>query len=146
MKHCKADIELLTDREHLEMVENMIRGVVASVFDKKFFKANNRYVAEHNYNNYNTYEVLLDANNLYGGIMEKFPLPINSFETVQEYNLERILTATNDSEYGFILEVDLHYPDQLHDGHEDFPLAPTKEQIYYKGLVRETARIARGDG
>ena len=49
-KHCKADIELLTDREHLEMVENMIRGGVASVFDKKFFKANNRYVAEHNYN------------------------------------------------------------------------------------------------
>ena len=134
LKHCKADIELLTDREHLEMVENMIRGGVASVFDKKFFKANNRYVAEHNYNNYNTYGVLLDANNLYGGIMEKFPLPINSFETVQEYNLERILATTNDSEYGFILEVDLHYPDRLHDGHEDFPLAPTKEQIYYKGL------------
>ena len=66
LKHCRADIELLTDREHLEMVENMIRGGVASVFDKKFFKANNRYVAEHNYN---TYGVLLDANNLYGGIM-----------------------------------------------------------------------------
>ena len=66
--------------------------------------------------------------------MEKFPLPINSFETVQEYNLERILATTNNSEYGFILEVDLHYPDRLHDGHEDFPLAPTKEQIYYKCL------------
>ena len=131
LKHCKVDIELLTDREHLEMVENMIRGGVASVFDKKFFKANNRYVAEHNYN---TYGVLLDANNLYGGVMEKFPLPINSFETVQEYNLERILATTNDSEYGFILEVDLHYPDKLHDGHQDFPLAPTKEIIYYKGL------------
>ena len=131
LKHCKADIELLTDREHLEMVENMVRGGVASVFDKKFFKANNRYVAEHNYN---TYGVLLDANNLYGGIMEKFPLPISSFETAQEFNLERILATTNDSEYGFVLEVDLHYPVRLHDGHEDFPLAPTTEQIYYKGL------------
>ena len=58
--------------------------------------------------------------------MKKFPLPINSFETVQEYNLERILATTNDSEYGFILEVDLHYPDRLHDEHEIFPLAPTK--------------------
>ena len=134
LKPCKADIELLTDREHLEMVENMIRGGVATVFDKKFFKANNRYVAEHNFNNYNTYGVLLDANNLFGGIMEKFPLPTNSFETVQEYSLERILATTNNSEYGFILEVDLHYPDRLHDGHEDFPLAPTKEQIYYKSL------------
>ena len=36
--------------------------------------------------------------------------------------------------YGFILEVDLQYPDQLNDGHEDFPLMPTKEQIHYKGL------------
>ena len=38
----------------------MIGGGVASVFDKKFFKVNNTYVAEHNYNNYNTYGVLLD--------------------------------------------------------------------------------------
>ena len=108
LKHFRADIEQLTDRQHLKMAENMIRGGVAWVFDKKFFKANNRYVAEHNYN---TYGVLLDANRLYGGIMEKFPLPINSLETVQGYNLERILATTNDSEYGFFLEVDLHYPD-----------------------------------
>ena len=69
LKKCRADIKLLTDREHLETVENMIRGGVASVFDKKFFKANNRYVADHNKNDYRTYRVLLDANNLYGGIM-----------------------------------------------------------------------------
>ena len=37
---CCADIELLTDRQQLEMVEKMIRGAVASVFDEKF-KANN---------------------------------------------------------------------------------------------------------
>ena len=35
---------------------------------------------------------------------------------------------------GYILEVDLHYPDRLHDSREDFPLAPTKEKIYYKSL------------
>ena len=134
LKKCQADIELLTDREHLEMVENMIRGGVASVFDKKFFKANNRYVTDHNYNNYNTYGVLLDANNLYGGVMEKLPLPLNSFEAVQNIDLNKILETTDDYEEGYILEVDLHYPDKLHDGHQDFPLAPTKEIIYYKGL------------
>ena len=134
LKKCRADIELLTDRSHLEMVENMIRGGVASVFDKRFFKANNRYVAQHNYNDYNTYGVLLDANNLYGGIMEKFPLPLNSFEIVPDINLNKILETPNDSEEGYILEVDLHYPDRLHDSHEDFPLAPTKEKIYYKSL------------
>ena len=134
LKKCRADIELLTDRSHLEMVEDMIRGCVASVFDKRFFKANNRYVTQHNNNDYNTYGVLLDANNLYGGIMEKFPLPLNSFEIVPDINLNKILEAPNDSEEGYILEVDLHYPDRLRDRHEDFPLAPTKERIYYKSL------------
>ena len=113
LKHCRSDIELLTDREHLEMVENMNRGGVASVFDKKFFKANNRHVAEHNYNDYDIYGVLFDANNLYGGIMEKFSLPRNSLETMQEYILERNLATANDSEFGFILEIDLHYPGRL---------------------------------
>ena len=134
LKICRADIELLTDRSHLEMVENMIRGGVSSVFDKRLFKANNRHLDDHNNGEYDTYGVLLDANNLYGGVMEKLPLPLNSFETVQNINLSKILETSNDSEEGYILEVDLHYPDKLHDGHEDFPLAPTKERIYYKSL------------
>ena len=78
------------------MVENMIRGGVASVFDKKYFKANNMYVTEQNYNDYSTYEVLLDAINLYGGIMEKFSLPLKEFETLQQINLEDILNTAND--------------------------------------------------
>ena len=66
--------------------------------------------------------------------MEKLPLPLNSFETVQNIDLNKIFETTNDSEEGDILEVDLHYPDKLHDGHQDFPLAPTKERIYYTSL------------
>ena len=69
LKKCKADIELLTEREHLEMVEDMIRGGVSSVFEKRFFKANNQYLDNHDYKDLVTYGVLLDANNLYGGIM-----------------------------------------------------------------------------
>ena len=87
LKTSRADIELLTDLDHLEMVEAVVRGGVASVFDKKLFKANNRYVADHKYNDYSTYGVLLDANVLYGGIIENFPLPLNEFETVQHINL-----------------------------------------------------------
>ena len=105
----------------------MIKGGVASVFDKMFFKANNRYVTDHNYNDYNTYGVLLDSNSLYGGIMEKFPLLLNEFETLQQINLEVILNTASDSQEGYILKVDLHYPDKLHDAHQDFPLSPLEE-------------------
>ena len=116
------------------MVGDIIRGGVASVCDNRFFKANNRYVTQHNYNDYNTYGVLLDTNNLCWGITEKFPLPLNSFETVPDINLNKVLETLNDTEEGYFLEGDPHYSDRSHNGHEDFPLPPTKERIYYKSL------------
>ena len=122
------------------MVENTIRGGVSSVFDKRLFKANNRYLDDHNNGEYDTYGVL-HANNLYGGVMEKLPLPLNSFETVQNIKLSKILETSNISEGGYILEVDLHYPDKLHDGHEDFPLAPTKERVYHKSLGESQQKL-----
>ena len=90
---------------------SLTRGGVVAVFGKKFFEANNQYVAEHNYNAYNTYGVPLGANNLNEAIIEKFPLSLNSFETVQEDNLQRYSATANDLEYDIILEVDLYYPD-----------------------------------
>ena len=40
LRTCKADLCLVTEREHLEMVENMIRGGVSSVYEKRHFKCN----------------------------------------------------------------------------------------------------------
>ena len=37
---CKPDLELLTEREHLDMIENLIRGGFSSVFAKRLCKAN----------------------------------------------------------------------------------------------------------
>ena len=36
---------------------------------------------------------------------------------------------TDDSKKGLILEVDLEYPKELHDLHNDYPLAPAKIKI-----------------
>ena len=38
LKKCQADVELLTEMEHSEIVEIMIRDVVSSVFDRRLFK------------------------------------------------------------------------------------------------------------
>ena len=44
LRTCKADLHLLTNREHLDMAENLIRGGIASVFEKRLVSANNKFV------------------------------------------------------------------------------------------------------
>ena len=133
IKIYRADLHLLTDREHLEMAENMIRGGVASIFSRRFFRANNKYMNSFNPDNESSFGLLLDANNLYGGIIEKLPLFLKDFQKV-EIPFQEILNTDIDSDVGYTLEVDLEYPDYLHDQHKDFPLATTKENIEEKFL------------
>ena len=44
LKICEPELELLKNRDHLDFVENLMRGDVASVFAKRFFEANNEHL------------------------------------------------------------------------------------------------------
>ena len=69
--------------------------------------------------------VYLDANNLYGWAMSK-PLPVGEFEWMSEDELKDWERFVEEEGIGCILEVDLEYPAELHDFHNDFPLAPER--------------------
>ena len=137
LKTCKAPIELLTQREHLDMVENLIRGGISSVYSKRLAVANNKYLDNFDATNPSTFIIMIDAKNLYGGVMEKFCLPLNDFDyfdqvwdsEIEPELINKILETADDSDVGYIVEVDLEYPDDLHNLHSDFPLAPTKDKI-----------------
>ena len=60
----------------------------------------------------------VDANNLYGGAMSEI-LPIEEFTFIAEDEVAWFdLDATTKSDdYDYILEVDLKYPEHLHDFH-----------------------------
>ena len=77
--------------------------------------------------------------------MEKFPLPLKNFvlKREAEVDLQEILNTSNDSPVGYVLEVDLHCPDHLHELHNDFPLAPTKENYYF--LARRMSNTIAGN-
>ena len=68
------------------------------------------------------YLAYLDANNLYGWAMMK-PLPVGDFKWMEEKELK------NWKDFPCILEVDLEYPRDLHDLHNDYPLAPERLKI-----------------
>ena len=90
-----------------------------------------------------------DANNLYPTTMSDYPLPYGCFKWDERlFRLPEMTyedcrkTLTNDSEVGYILEVDLIYPKHLHDMHNSYPLAPehmtiTKNHLspYQKQIV-----------
>lgn len=68
-----------------------------------------------------SYITYLDANNLYGWAMIQ-PLPTGNYMWIKpdNWNENSILNYKDDSEHGYILEVDLEYPHQLHDLHNDW--------------------------
>ena len=62
------------------------------------------------------------VNNLYGFAMMQ-RLPTGSFHWVE--NLEQAFwNVPEDSDIGYFLEVDLGYPEELHDDHKDLPFCP----------------------
>ena len=111
------------------MAENLITGI-ASVFEKRLVSANIKFVKNNDPKKPSTFFFMIDANNFYGGIMEKFSLPLKSFEFNDQVTLAEILNTSRESEIGFIWDVDILYPDHLHDAHSDYPLAPTKEVVF----------------
>ena len=44
LKICKPELKLLTNREHLDLLQRMIRGGMSSVNARRFYKANNKYL------------------------------------------------------------------------------------------------------
>ena len=59
----------------------------------------------------------LDANNLYGWAMSQ-PLPTLGFKWV-DVNPNEISELATQTDKGYILEVDVSYPKDLHDSHND---------------------------
>ena len=81
------------------------------------------------------YIIYWDANNLYGWVMSQC-LPTGGFHWVSDEELATldVRDIADDADKGYILEVDLEYPDSLHDVHNDYPLAPERRTIDKKQL------------
>ena len=73
----------------------------------------------------------LDAINLYGWAISQ-KLPVNNFKWVEDtskINEEFIKNYDENSNKGYILEVDVKYPKKLHDSHSDLSFLPRSMKI-----------------
>jgi len=56
------------------------------------------------------------------------PLPFANFRWVNDISNFNVMDVALDSPTGYILEVDLEYPQHLHDAHADLPFCPTRDK------------------
>ena len=59
-------------------------------------------------------------------------LPYGRFKWLKNFDEFDVILVGKESKIGFILEVDLEYPDELHALHNDYPLAPEKIAVSYE--------------
>lgn len=121
-------LELISDVEIFRMIQKGIRGGVC-MCSKRHVKANHKYLDTYDPSHPSSFIIYLDCNNLYGYSMCQ-SLPYSDFRFMDRKEIDFLqinLTDISDSaENGYILEVDLSYPENLHMDHNDFPFCPEK--------------------
>ena len=142
LKMTGINLELITDIDMQLFIEKGLRGGI-SYIAHRHAKANNKYMKNYDPDKQISYLMYLDANNLYGWAMSK-PLPYGNFKWVDvneyyiwsnaSYRFEKVNPDANGlipkrKGIGHIYEVDLEYPEELHDLHNDYPCAPEKIKV-----------------
>jgi len=83
-----------------------------------------------------------DANNLYGQAMVQ-SLPTGNYkeEEAKLFTVEHIMSIdANDGPKGFMLCVDVEYPKELHDLHNDYPLCPERVEGTFSPFMEEVRK------
>ncbi|XP_049769187.1 uncharacterized protein LOC126106833 [Schistocerca cancellata] len=127
LKTSKIELQLITDIEQLQFIERGIRGGIVHC-SCRHAVANNRFMSNYNANIDESYIIYLDVNSLYSWAMMQH-LPVSDFTWIDSKTLLDtfdVTTVPDDSDVGYILEVDLEYPENIHDLHSDLPLCPEK--------------------
>ena len=136
LKKTKVELDLITDIDMLLFIEKGLRGGI-SYIAHRYAKANNKYLENYNPELDDSYLTYQDANNLYGWAMCK-RLPTGNFKWINP-EIVNLGSYNENSDKGIILEVDLEYPKELHQLHNDYPCAPEK-MIITDDMLSDYAR------
>ena len=117
LKYTGINLQTLQDKDMILLLENNIRGGISSVMGDRYVRSDENKKILH-----------VDANNLYGHSMSE-PLPYDENKFDNDIKLEDILNTPDDSDIGYLIEVDLKYPDNIKEKTKNFPFAPMNKKI-----------------
>ena len=112
-----------------KFIEKGMRGGF-SYNGNRYGEANDKYMKEYNSEKSSEYIHYLDANNLYGWATSQC-LPTGGLKWLTPKQLNKMMSKTMlpDNKKGCIFEVDLDYPQELHELYNDYPLAAEKMKV-----------------
>ena len=111
LKMTGIKLDLISDIDmHLFIEKGMGGGI--SYISERYSKANIKYMKSYDSSEESKFIIYLDANNLYGWAMSQY-LPYSEFKWLSKKEISRFcLSSISESSFvGYILEVDLKYPD-----------------------------------
>ena len=124
LKMTGVKVEKVLHIDKYLFIEKELRREI-SYIAKRYAKANNKYMNDYDPKKPSTFISYLDMNNLYGWAMSEY-LPYEGFEWLKNVDEFDVMSVSEKGPTGYFLEVDLQYPDELHELHSDYPLAPEK--------------------
>ena len=127
LKKTNVELELLTDYDIVLMVEEGIIGGICHAM-QRYAKANNKYMKDYDRKKKSFYIQHLDANNLYGKAMTE-KLPVRGFrwmDDISKIDEDFVKDYDKNNNKGYILDVDVDYPNKLQNLHSDLPFLPER--------------------
>ena len=114
------------------MVEKVIRGGIC-IAVHRYEKANNKYMQNYDKDNESSFLEFSDVNYLYGWAISQ-NLPVDGFKWIETSLINKkinkfiklVKNYDEKSDEGFILEVDIEYPKNLHNLQSDLPFLPER--------------------
>ena len=140
LKMTGIELEKISDIDKYLFIEKGLRGGISYIAER-YAKANNKYLNDYDPKKPSTFITYLDMNNLYGWRMSEY-LPYEGLKWLKKIDKFDIMSINDKNPIGYILEVDLEYPDELHKLHNDFPLAPEKLSVSSDMLSKYCKEIA----
>lgn len=121
LKLTGVELELLTDIDMIHFFKKGIRGGISQCSERKCI-ANNKFLPNYDPNEPSSFITYLDSTNLYGYSMA-LSLPTGGFTWLTEREIDDldIMNISDEGVHGYVFEVDIHYPQHLHDPHSDLP-------------------------
>ena len=120
----------IVDIEMYLFIEKGLRGGI-SYIAKRYAETNNKYMKDYDSTKPSKYISYLDLNNVYGSTMSSY-LSYGGFKWLKNVDGFNVNSISKKIPIGYILEINIEYPDELHVLHNDYPLAPEKLEISFE--------------